>query len=204
MVKYASEEEQRFFEAAYNENTRLVARMLTKNPLLANINNGIASPLYIAVRHRCYRMAEILIEHGADVNAGLLEEGDQFSIGDTPLIGSIQSDCIRSFKLLVKHGAKLNIINNWGYCPLRVAIEYYNTNMFKHLLEAGADPNLEAEEGYPVLFYASHISPPSYQPPFLKLLRKFGADMEYTLPVYDESQDGEWADSIKKILNKTQ
>ena len=26
----------------------------------------------------------------------------------------------------------------------------------------------------------------------------------YTLPVYDESQDGEWADSIKEILNKTQ
>jgi ankyrin repeat protein len=147
MVTYASKEEQSFFEAAYSENTRLVARMLSKNPLLANICNGIAPPLYIAVRHKCYRMAEILIEYGADVNAGLLEEGDQFSIGDTPLVGAIQSNCIRSFKLLVKHGAKLNIINNWNYCPLRVAIEYYNVNMFKHLLEAGAAPDLEAPSG---------------------------------------------------------
>lgn len=36
MITYASEEEQRFFEAVSNENTRLVTRMLLKNPKLAN------------------------------------------------------------------------------------------------------------------------------------------------------------------------
>lgn len=192
MVVYASNEEQRLFEAVSNENTRLVARMLAKNPELANISNGIASPLYISVRHRCYRMAEILIKHGAEIDAGLLDEGYQFSTGDTPLIAAIQSNCTRSLKLLIKHGSNLNIINNWGYCPLRVAIEYYNTKMFKLLLEAGAAPNLEAPAGYPPLFYASHIFPASYQPSFLKLLRKFGADMSYKIPVSEESLE-EWA-----------
>lgn len=191
MVIYASEEEQRFFEAAYNENTRLVTRMLSKNPKLANSSNGIASPLYIAVRHRCHRMAEILIDHGADVNAGLLEEGDMFCKGDTPLIGAIQSNSSRCLNLLIRNGAELNFLNAWGYCPLTVAVEYYRSNLFKLLLESGADPDLENSSGWRPIQYVSHLFGEGHRQPFMKLLLKYGADMGHKSPteITDEEFD---------------
>ena len=177
MLTYAFEEEQRFFEAVSNENTRLVTRMLSKNPKLANSSNGIASPLYIAVRHRCHRMAEILIEHGADVNVGLLEEGDMFCKGDTPLIGAIQSSSPRCLKLLIQHGAELNFLNAWGYCPLTVAAAYNNLNLFRLLLEAGADPSLVADEDLRPIDHVQSIVPESLRRRFERLLAKYGADI---------------------------
>lgn len=183
MVSYASDEEQRFFEAAYDEKTRLVTRMLIKNPLLANSSNGIAPPLYIAVRHRCHRMAEILIEHGADVNAGLLQEGDMFSKGDTPLIAAIQSYTTRCMKLLIKHGAELNFLNEWGYCPLTVAAAYNNLNLFKLLLEAGADPSLATEDGWRPIDHVQSIVPVSLRRRFERLLAKYGSDISLRAPI---------------------
>jgi ankyrin repeat protein len=177
MVTYKSKEEQRFFEAAYDEKTRLVARMLAKNPLLANSSNGIASPLYIAVRHKCHRMAEILIEYGADVNAGLLESGDQFSAGDTPLIAAIQSYTTRCMKLLIHHGAELNFINEWGYCPLTVAVAYYHLPLFRLLLKAGADPSLATDDGWRPIDSVQSISPESERRRYERLLAKYGADI---------------------------
>lgn len=177
MITYASYEEQRFFEAVSNGNTRLVTRMLMKNPKLANSSNDIASPLYIAVRHRCHRMAEILIEHDADVNAGLLEEGDMFSKGDTPLIAAIQSSSPRCLKLLIQHGAELNVLNAWGYCPLTVAAAYNNLNLFRLLLEAGADPSLVADEDMRPIDHVQSIVPVSLRRRFERLLAKYGADI---------------------------
>lgn len=136
-------------------------------------------------------MSEILIEHGADVNAGLLEEGDMFCEGDTPLIGAIQSGSSRCLKLLIQHGAEFNFHNAWGYCPLTVAVEYYRSNLFKLLLEAGADPNLENSSGWRPIQYVSHLFGESQRPPFMKLLVKYGADMGHKPPteITDEEFD---------------
>jgi ankyrin repeat protein len=73
-------------------------------------------PLHSAVAHNQLEISEILIVHGAEVNAK--QEG-----GFVPLHAAAQSGNLEMARLLLKHGAEVNVKSNDGRTPLALTKE---------------------------------------------------------------------------------
>lgn len=111
-------------------------------------------------------LARLLIERGADLNAGLVEDvysdAGRLSVrkGTTALTMAIRNCHLDVFKLLVCAGADLNASDTTGFTPLMSAslgVEEAEKGvvMAKALLRAGADPTIVNDEGCIALTYAA-------------------------------------------------
>ncbi|MBI1759844.1 MAG: ankyrin repeat domain-containing protein, partial [Acidobacteria bacterium] len=125
-------------------------------------------PLHVALTDRRVEIAQLLIAHGADVQA-------RDSIGRSPLIVAL-TYCPQAIELLLAHGADLNEPTRFGP-PLLAAARYQwlypmpnhrfprliqgNENALKILLAKGADPNTRDSDGRNALMVMSMESRPS-------------------------------------------
>ncbi|GEM_PF-2401891 len=86
------------------------------------------------------RIAELLVQHGADVN--------RVSHYHPPLNWAAMKNNLGIVKLLVKAGAKVNVQDEYmKLTPLHFSAFWGNVEMAKFLLESGADPSIENADG---------------------------------------------------------
>ena len=91
--------------------------------------------LHEAVLDGSEEAIRLLLEKGADVNAGTSEEGW------TPLQITCWTDSESMFKILRDAGADVNKADSSGNAPLHEAVTYSRASFVEILLEHGADPN---------------------------------------------------------------
>lgn len=92
------------------------------------------------------RVAELLINRGADINAK--------EDGRTPLHSAVNVSNMPMVELLIKAKADLNARNGKGNTALSLAVFKGNEATIKLLLEAGADPDIADNEGFTPLHTA--------------------------------------------------
>lgn len=115
------------------------------NESLAGENS---TALHFAAKLGRLHTVELLVQHGADVNA-------QDETGATPLILVTQRTHIDMARLLLSHGAHINAEDGEGYTPLMWAVLNDNRAMVRLLLEKGANVNSQNEEGRTPLHFAA-------------------------------------------------
>ncbi|HSI87917.1 MAG TPA: ankyrin repeat domain-containing protein [Pyrinomonadaceae bacterium] len=126
-----------------------------------------------------WKVADLLIKHGADVNAALPDTGE------TPLHNALckagRPHYLNVIKVLVENGADVNArttpgvetgafmrdVRTKGETPLHRAAAYGDAEMISYLLEHGADREaLDAHGSSPLTWASEHLRPGS----ILKLL----------------------------------
>lgn len=110
------------------------------------IGAGI-TPLHMAASLNRRAIAEILIAHGATIDA-------RTQNGFTPLHWAANRDAVDVAELLIQHGASINITTPDGITPLHWAASKNATGVLKKLLLAGADTSLKTEKGFDPLRWA--------------------------------------------------
>ncbi|KAL6697151.1 ankyrin repeat-containing domain protein [Trichoderma pleuroticola] len=98
------------------------------------------TPLQVACKKGDDHIAEILLDAGANVDAG----GDEA----TPLHHAVQEQMESTVKLLTERGADVNFVNPHGLTALHTAAQMGHSTIFEYLLKGGADANAGA--GTPV------------------------------------------------------
>jgi len=80
------------------------------------------TPLHIASQNNKHKIAELLIQHGAVVDA-------LSPAGFTPLHFTNFSGDLRIAELLLKNGANVNLLSKRGYSPLTLSSEAGNIKL---------------------------------------------------------------------------
>lgn len=124
----------------------------------ADINNAAEDEyyaygaLYIAINTKNEAMVKFLIDHKADLNTQINEEG--YSL----LIAAIDSRNLNIVKLLIQSGANIETFTdpegNKKFIPLLEATQANQPEMVTLLLEKGADPKETSFEGFSAYNYA--------------------------------------------------
>jgi len=111
------------------------------------------TPLSNAARQRKAKIAELLLENGADPNIA--------SDGTTPLIAAVMRDSVPTINVLLKNGAKMEEPGPEGYRPLSMAIADSRYDSAKALIEHGADINAASGEDSltPLMVAAAQTGP---------------------------------------------
>jgi len=110
------------------------ALILTDTNLINAKNNDGWTPLHIAAANGKDDMAEMLLDHGADVNAK--DNG-----GATPLLYAAMYGQKEVAQVLLDHGADVNAKTVGGMTPLHYAAMRGYTDLAELLLTHGADVN---------------------------------------------------------------
>lgn len=92
------------------------------------------------VKRNHRKVAELLLERGADVNAA-------DTLFNTPLHLAALVDNQEVVKLLIERGADVNARNNRGWTPLHIAAYWNRKDIAKLLLENGANPTVGDSSG---------------------------------------------------------
>jgi len=120
-------------------------------------NTKHSTPLHLASFHGGSKVAQLLLDHGVDINVRDKE-------GRTPLHESLIDledgmadyyiDAVRS---LLEHGADVGALDNNHLTPLHVALQYGNIRATRVLLEHGADVHaLDNNHSTPLHFISQH------------------------------------------------
>jgi ankyrin repeat protein len=155
-----------------------------------NAKNGRGeSALFKAINAERLDIVSLLVDHGANVNLPapkhmlwpavhqpktlelLLESGADLrrAPGVLELASSINS--IEAVMILIKHGVDVNAKKDGIFTPLCTSIRDDHANLVDILLEAGADPNLQASE-FPAFKCITH-----HRPHLLPRIIAAGADL---------------------------
>jgi len=106
-------------------------------------------------------VVEVLVQHGADVNAAAYPSYPKMPLYDPPedlppllaAAGSLDG-CLECIQLLLAHGADPNLHDRAGRTALMIAVGKGNAAVIPTLVGAGADPNAQDIDGHTVLMYA--------------------------------------------------
>ena len=144
--------------AVYGGDIAEVQRVLSKG---ADVNKTVEIPgnppttgplLAVAIQYGRPAIAELLLQHGADVDARRED-------GHTPLQIAAGSGSITAVELLLQHGADVNARTESGRTPLYIALRYGRPAIVELLLQYGADVHAGAESsGTPLHAAAVHGS----------------------------------------------
>ena len=115
-----------------------------------NCRNGpyYVTPLHVAVRNRYSDAAQLLLDWGADMNAGDIS-------GDTPLHMAASFGDSDVTQLLLTYGGDVNPRNWAGSTPLHQASTRGHDDVVQTLINFGADINASDNWGAPPLYRAS-------------------------------------------------
>lgn len=152
----------RLFKAAQYDDLGAVKALLDDDPHLVDSRDEYdCTPLSKEALFCNKDMGELLLAHGADVNA-------KNRLGETPLLEA--AGCTAVVELLLAHGADVNIKDNDGQTPLLAAAARGAMETVKLLLAHGADVNASDRYGRTPLDRAST----SKYKDVVKLLRQHG------------------------------
>ncbi|KAJ6007800.1 hypothetical protein N7540_011776 [Penicillium herquei] len=88
----------------------------------------------------------MLLSHGADIDAPLLSKKGETAL-HLAVITKMPQEAMVSY--LIRNGASVDVKTSEGKTPLHLAAERGRHNLFKILLDAGADPHVKAFSGTP-------------------------------------------------------
>ena len=163
--------------ACHKGNTDAVHTLLNAGADLNIPDCKGAMCIHHAVVNSCSKdMLEILVNHGADVNATnkknvtalmlACEKGNKDVIsvlinagadGNTCLHYAVYGDCNKEvLQVIVKHGADVNVTDKYNQTLLMIACGKGNEETISVLLNAGADPNIVNVDGDTCLHYAAY------------------------------------------------
>lgn len=204
------EEEEGIYFYEYGSAGRFCFHVATKAGALESVNWLIQhgadlsvrdrkgdTPLHYAVRFGQYKIADLLLKNGADVDAVswstplinavqkndmnmvqlLLDAGADTELvanGSTALLESIAAGNEQMYKLLIDNGADVNGPQSQVKAsPLHWAITHNDGDFIKYLVESGADINLRDAGGTTPLNASIYNSNMDY----MKTLIELGADL---------------------------
>ena len=144
-------------------------------------------------------VAKLLIEAGADVNAGSLHDlpyrtaatisppGSVFGV-TSPLSAAAFQGHVDVAKLLIKAGADINVKDSFGGTAFMYAVDGGHADIVKLLIEAGADINAKLPfpyggRGYTALMRAAALGDTE----LVKVLIEAGADVNAEERIYSET-----------------
>ncbi len=105
-----------------------------------NLLIGHSPLIVIASRNNNYRLIEILVEAGADVNS-------KTGRGNTALIAAASNENLKLIKYLIEERADVDAKTEEGNTALMYTTFYDNVEIANCLLEAGANPDVSREDG---------------------------------------------------------
>ncbi|MGA7458141.1 MAG: quinoprotein dehydrogenase-associated putative ABC transporter substrate-binding protein, partial [Methyloceanibacter sp.] len=125
--------------------------LVSKGADVNKADNQGWTPLQSAARTRHDKMIKLLIDLGADVNAG----------DPTPLVAAVMRDHVPSVKVLIEHGADMEKPGQENFKPLPLAIAEDKYESAKALMDAGADVNSVSGDDAltPLMITAGQTSP---------------------------------------------
>ena len=145
-------------------------------------------PLHLAARNGDMKLARLLIDKGADINAEdgwrrtplhwatenchtdlvklLIDKGAEVNAKDdwqqTPLLWAVDAGHTDLAKLLIEKGANVNLGDSWGITPIYIAAYHGNTDLTRLLIAKGADVTATDKHGRtPLGMAAAGATPPS-------------------------------------------
>ena len=149
----------------------LAKHLAVKHPEHVNARGGrLVSPLWAALYRKHIEIAELLHEHGADVNVRGNYEGTLLHVAS--VIGL--DDTAR---WLLNHGADANAQREGGWTPLHLATWNKCLKIVQMLLEHNGDIHTRNDSGEVALHLAACHFEPDYQINVLQLLLDRGADV---------------------------
>jgi ankyrin repeat protein len=140
--------------------------LLEKDGSLAKGGPGThrASPLHVAALHGRLGAARLLLDHGADPNAGAIKTSDgsdnplePTAPGHTPLFDAIGKKHLDVAELLLERGARVDVANAGGATPLHIGA-IAGEPAVRLLLKHGAKPNVADRYGLTPLHLAAGFS----------------------------------------------
>lgn len=136
-----------FIRAVRSGDANAVGKLIAASPVLVNAHDlAGATPLHHAAGFGNLATMRMLIEHGADANAGNNRKS-------TPLFWAISDEA--KVRLLMEHGANVNAKTVDGRSPIYQAASLPNAlPVLRLLLEKGADPNARTLTGMTPLIAA--------------------------------------------------
>lgn len=108
------------------------------------------TPLHVAVGSGCREMTELLLKHGADVDA------PDTKSGCTALLRAVESNSLDMAELLLRHGAAVNAQSYSGCTALHAAAGRGLVGALRLLLRNGADLGLRNNHHETALALASN------------------------------------------------
>jgi ankyrin repeat protein len=132
-------------KAVVGSQPKILKRLLEHNSTLVNAKQADdISALDYAVSRNNIDMAEMLIQHGADVN---LQYGRN---GSTPLFSATREDHSGMVELLLKHGAVFRHEDKYGDTAFNNAVWKENIQSVQMFIDAGIDINHQNKKGVTV------------------------------------------------------
>ena len=122
------------------------------------------TPLHWAARNNASETAEVLLDHGADVQA-------TNKYGDTPLHSAVRKDASETAEVLLDHGVDVQATDKYGDTPLHLAARNNASETAEVFLKRGADVNAKDNEGRTPLHYATEKNASAT----VEVLRRYGA-----------------------------
>lgn len=131
---------QKAIHAAVWRGHRDVVQILLNYETKVDVLSGKGrSPLGMAVELGHNKIAELLIDVGADLEMG---------ISETPLVTAVEANNIKGAKLLLDAGAKVDATGSDWRTPLSIALFTRQWDMVELLLRQGADPSVAVMPAY--------------------------------------------------------
>lgn len=125
-----------FHNAVRNGNIEKVKEILLEGVSLDDQDDVFGTPLHEAVAFDRLEVAELLIQHKADVNLS------QRHHGDTPLCIACRKGHLAHAELLVRNGVRINQQGKGGQTPLHCALEGRHEDLARFLVGASASVNV--------------------------------------------------------------
>jgi ankyrin repeat protein len=152
----------------------LVKRLAVKHPEHVNARGGrLVSSLGAALYRKHFEVAELLHEHGADVNFLGNGEGMLLHVAS-------RDGLVGTARWLLNHGADANAQTDIGWTPLHIAALNKRLEIVQMLLEHNADIHTQNDTGEVALHLAACHYGHHFQINTLRLLLDQGADVNAT------------------------
>jgi ankyrin repeat protein len=132
-----------FFEACGVGDTAEIARQLKRDPKLATTWHPAGfSPLHLAAFSGVPAAVQLLLDHGAEINARARSK-----FKNTPLQAALLAGQFATAKLLLERGADPLVRQALGFTPLHEAALLGRRDLVDLFLGAGAEINSRSDDG---------------------------------------------------------
>lgn len=177
--------------AVYAEDSELVTELIARgeNVNAKDESHSNITPLFLAVGDGTTKIAETLLNFGAEVNA----RDDE---NQTPLMRLDDDASAELVRLLIKYGAKINLTDKQGNTALIVAAEDAKPEVLQELINNGADVNAQNNEGETALMRAAYDDDLEK----VKILLLAGAKVNLKNKQGETARDQTSDEEIQKIL----